>query len=391
MAQNQSGFKKFPKGFLFGSATSAHQIEGGNFNSDWYAWEKAGNTADKLTSHPAANSWHKWREDINLLKLTHQNAYRFSIEWAKIEPAEGQFDETAIDHYRQILQELRKNNITAMITLHHFTLPLWLDKKGGFINSKSVFYFTRYAQKMAEEFKDLVDLWATFNEPKVLILKGYIQGEWPPNKRNIFRAIAVWYNLKKAHIDAYRVMKKIVTSPIGIVENISAYEKANDNFLTNLMIRIARYFDTTIFVKPIIKSADFLGINFYMKFVIDGFRHYMPQNAPQNDFGWAINQEGLYQVIKENSRWGKPIYITENGLADEHDKYRGKFIEDALDNILKSISDGADVRGYFYWSLLDNFEWASGYTMKFGLADINRKLRPSAFRYADLIKKHSSD
>ena len=136
MDQNQSGSQKFPKGFLFGSATSAFQTEGFNFNTDWYEWEKTGATTDGKTDHPAADSWHKWPEDIELLKQTNQNAYRFGVEWARIEPEEGKFDEDAIEHYRQILQTLKKDNITSMVTLHHFTLPLWLSKKGGFLNKR---------------------------------------------------------------------------------------------------------------------------------------------------------------------------------------------------------------------------------------------------------------
>lgn len=383
--------QKLPKNFLFGSATSAHQIEGGNFDSDWYAWEKKGLTADKYTSHPAANSWNLWQKDIELLKETNQNAYRLSIEWAKIEPEEGNFSQEAIEHYRKIFEVLKKSNITVMATLHHFTIPLWLAKKGGFANKKSISYFTRYALKMIGEYKNLVDLWATFNEPKVLILKGYIQGEWPPCQRNFYQAIQVWKNLKNAHISAYLAGKKITKKPIGIVENISAYEKANNSVLTNLAVRIARFFDTTIFIKPIIKYSDFLGINYYMKFIIDGFGHYMPKNAPKNDFGWSINQEGLHQVIMENSIYAKPIYITENGIADNKDKFRSQFIADALTNIQKAIADGADVRGYFYWSLLDNFEWAAGYSQKFGLFTIDRKIKQSAKDYAELIKKSKTD
>lgn len=393
MDQNQSGFQKFPKGFLFGAATSAHQIEGGNFNSDWYAWEKEGNhIANNDTSEVAADSWNKWREDIELLKKTNQNAYRFSIEWAKIEPEEGKFDQTAIEHYRDILTELKKNNITPLVGLHHFTNPQWLDKIGGFTNKKSIKFFMRYATKAIDELGDLSNLWATFNEPKVYILKGNVEAEWYPGKRNLVKAYKIYKNINRAHKETYCAIKKLGNYQVGIVQNISAYIPKRSSFLNNMFVRIAKYFDTTIFIKPIVKYIDFLGINYYMKFELQAKKPFISRPGTlKNDYGWNINQEGIYQIITENTKWNKPIYLTENGIADAEDKYRAQFITEALNNIAKSIKNGADVKGYFYWSLLDNFEWAAGYTMKFGLADINRKLRPSAEVYKHLIQKYSAD
>lgn len=393
MDQNHPGLVKFPNGFLFGSATSAHQIEGGNFNSDWYAWEKeGGHITNNDTSEVSADSWNKWREDIELLKQTNQNAYRFSIEWAKIEPEEGKFDQGAIDHYRKILQELKRNNVKSMVTLWHFTIPLWLAKIGGFTNKKSIKFFSRYAEKIAVEYGGLIDFFVTLNEPMVYILKGYIQTVWPPAQKSWFKSYKVYRTLVKCHNRAYKIMKQFTEKPIGIVENIGAFAPLKNNFTNRTAVNLAKYFDAVIFIKPVLKNIDFLGINYYQKFYIQAKKPFSSQKSDlQNDYGWVVNQEGLYQVIMENKKWGKPIYLTENGIADETDKYRGQFIKEALHNISKSIEDGADVRGYFYWSLLDNFEWAAGYTMKFGLADINRNLRPSAQVYADLIKKYSSD
>jgi len=382
---------KFPKGFLFGSATSAHQTEGGNTNSDWYKWEQTpGNIQDGSTSLVAADSWNKWREDIKLLKETGQNAYRFSVEWARIEPKEGKFDQKAIDHYKEILTELKKNNITSMVTLHHFTNPLWLAGIGGFTNSKSARYFTRYALKIAEELGEPIDLLATFNEPKVYILKGYIQKEWYPAEKNYFQAFLAWKNITKAHNLAYKEIKKMSNLPVGIVQNISAYEANKPSIINNLLVLFAKFIDNDIFMIPLKNNFDFLGINYYMKFKIQLTKpHVSWASTLKNDYGWSISQEGLYQVIMENIHWKKPIYITENGVADEKDTIRPEFINQALENLLKAIKNNADIRGYFYWSLLDNFEWASGYSMKFGLATIDRKLRHSAKVYKELIDKYS--
>lgn len=404
MDQNQSGsiknhvsngvnFQKFPKGFLFGSATSAFQTEGYDFNTDWHEWEKTGATTDHKTDHPAANSWHKWPEDIELLKQTGQNAYRFGVEWARIEPEEGKFDEAAINHYREILEALKKNDIASMVTLHHFTLPLWLAKKGGFLNKQFSFYFDRYAEKVISQIGNLADFWTTFNEPKIYILAGYIQGKFPPNQRSYYKAYFAIKNLIKAHIRAYKTIKTIDKNiKVGLNQNIAAFQPENNRYFDKLAVRIARYFDSVIFIKPTNRYTDFLGINYYVKFIIQAKKPFSRQSSSfKNDLGWRINQEGLYQVIKENLKWGKPIYITENGCADENDNIRPEFIRQALENIRNAIHDGADVKGYFYWSLLDNFELNDGYIYKFGLHTIDRQPRPSAKVYTDLIKKYQSE
>jgi len=383
---------KFPKGFLFGSATSAHQIEGGQRN-DWSEWEKkAGRVADGSDSAIACDSWNKWREDIALLKKTNQNAYRFSIEWSRIEPEEGRFSDKAIAHYREILLELKKQGIAPAVTLFHFTLPLWLSRIGGFANKKSVKYFARFAEKMAHEFGQIVDLWITINEPQAYLLSGYILGVYCPGKKDIFEAyFKVRNNLNSAHIKAYQAMKPLASGPIGIGQHLLALQPLAPYFLNKIWVRITHFFTTHIFVQPIIKYVDFIGINYYMKFKLQ-FWHPRVHTVAKllNDYGWGINQEGLYQVIMESARWKKPIYITENGVADAQDQYRIPFIKQAFQNIDKAIKDGADVRGYFHWSLLDNFEWSGGYTMKFGLFTRDRLPRPSAKFYAEQIKKYSS-
>jgi len=392
MDQNPNGLPKFPKGFLFGSATSAFQTEGYNFNTDWHEWEKTGATTDHMTDHPAADSWHKWSEDIELLKQTHQNAYRFGVEWARIEPEEGKFDLEAVNHYRNILVELKKNKITPMVTLHHFTLPLWLAKKNGVLNSKFPYYFARYAEKVVSEIGALADLWTTINEPKVYILDGIIRGKFPPNQKNYWKAFWARKNLINAHILAYHSIKKINKKiQVGINQNLTTYEPVKNTFLNRILTRIVRFVDADIFITPTNKFTDFLGINYYRKYLIQAKKPFAAEaGSIKNEYGWNINQEGIYQLIKENIKWQKSIYITENGVPDEFDKIRAEFIGQALENIQKTINDGADIRGYFYWSLLDNFELSEGYIMKFGLADINRNLRPSAFVYKKLIDGYTN-
>ena len=200
-------------------------------------------------------------------------------------------------------------------------------------------------------------------------------------------------NLIKAHIKAYRLIKKINNDiQIGINQNLTAYQPVSNSALDKIMTRIVRYFDADVFIKPTNKYSDFLGLNYYRKYRIQ-FKKPTSLNtdAPQNDLGWQINQEGLYQLIKENTKWGKPIYITENGVADAQDQYRPQFIRDAFANLEKALDDKLPIKGYFHWSLLDNFELSEGYTQKFGLHTIDRQPRPSAQVYAALIKKYQQD
>ncbi len=381
--------KKFPKGFLFGSATSAHQIEGHQFN-DWSGWEKLGKIQNGDSAANAADSFNKWREDIELLKKSSQNAYRFSIEWSRIEREEGKFDQDAIEHYRQILKELRQNKITSMVTLFHFTLPVWLDKRGGFTDSKFPKYFAKFAEKIAEELGDLIDIFATFNEPNVYISSGFLFGNWYPGRKNDFiGAYKTYRNFIKAHLLAYRVIKKHSKLPIGPVINITALLPLKNNPLDILLAKIARYFDYKIFIRPISRECDFIGVNYYARKFLHVGKQMVRGDHPYKPNGWRENQKALAEVLIDQREWKKPIYVTENGVPDDDDDVRPDFIKEAFLAINKANEKGADIRGYFYWSLLDNFEWTSGYSMKFGLHTIDRKPRRSAKIYQEIIKKLS--
>lgn len=384
---------KFPKGFLFGSATAGHQIEGGNTASDWYRFEKIpGNITRNQSSEISADSWNKWREDLELLKKTRQNAYRFSIEWARVEPQKGKIDKKAIEHYRQILLELKQNKIKSMVTLFHFVLPDWVSRDGGFLNPKTTEYFVNYCTLMGKKLGDLVDLWVTINEPQSYALFAYVQGLWCPKKKNLYLGLKIGRILNKAHILVYKKLRTIVSNPVGIVENIAIFEPLFNNFADRLFTRIVNYLATIYFIAPVSKYIDFLGINYYYRVHLQHKKpiyHFLSRK--KSDAGWGLYQKGLYKVIMENLFWRKPIYITENGLADEKDQKRPKFLSDAFFYTYKALKKGADVRGYFHWTLMDNFEWTSGYDLKFGLFDIKRQPRPSAQIYANLIKKYSRD
>jgi len=409
---------QFPENFLWGSATSAHQVEGGN-NNQWTQWEK--DNAQRLALE-AKTKWKPWQQeqfpemfekenyisglacdhynrfeqDFDLVKELGQNAHRFSIEWSRIEPEEGKFDEKEIEHYRKVLLALRERGIEPFVTLWHWTNPLWLEKKGGVSAKCFAVYFEKYAKKMAQEFGELVDFWVTINEPMSVIPSCYLTGAWPPQKRNPFLALKVYKVLSNAHIRAYDVIHALSpAAKVGFANILAYFEPDNSNsFLDRFVIRIAEYLSNEKFLKMTNGKNDFLALQYYFHHKLSFFNGRTNENKSVNDLNWEIYQEGMYHLLKWLKKYSLPIYITENGLADAKDEKRAELIKDGLFWIHKAILEGVDVRGYFYWSLLDNFEWDKGFWPRFGLVEVDfktqaRKIRQSAFAYAKTCKENA--
>ncbi len=395
---------RFPQGFYFGAATSAHQVEGGNKN-DWTVFEKrhAKRQADVakkrqwpdfiLKNYPsplqeenyisgkACDHYNRFREDFDIAKSLGHNAHRFSIEWSRIEPEEGKFDEKEIEHYREVIKALRERGMEPFVTLWHFTLPLWFVERGGWESRDAAFYFARYCGRVAEEFRSEVKFWMTENEPSPWVAQAYLYGFWPPQKLNIFSTGRVYFNLIRAHKGAYKELKRINNNfRVGIAESFEWWEPG---FLRSPI----HYFRNFFFLGRVRKYLDFVGINYYERMRLWG----MPP-GPLSDFGWEIYPMGLCDLLKKMWRkFKKPIYITENGLADARDALRAKFIEDHIFWMKKAMDEGVDIGGYFHWSLLDNFEWDSGFWPRFGLVEVDyrtmeRKVRKSAKIYTEIIQ-----
>ncbi len=395
---------EFPKNFYWGAATSAHQVEGNNFN-DWTEWEKK--NADRLAreakdnyqnwqqekfpemfdpknyiSGQACDHYHKFEQDFNIAKDLNQNAHRFSIEWSRIEPKEGEFDEKEIQHYRKVLKALKERKIEPFVTLYHWSLPNWLVRKSGWLNFKTPHYFNRYVRILSEKLFDLVDYWITLNEPNVYASASFLIGIWPPQEKSFLKYFKVLKNLARAHELAYQSLHLIdLDCQVGIAKN-------NVDFKFN---PIAKYYWNFYFLNKI--KQDFIGLNYYF---YNRFPKY--KKLPVSDLDWQIYPEGIYHVLKDLKKYHLPIYITENGLADADadDSQRTEFIKNHLKYIYQSIQEGIKVKGYFYWSLLDNFEWDKGFWPRFGLVEIDydsltRKIRPSAFEYAQICKNNSLD
>lgn len=388
---------KFPKSFLWGSATSAYQVEGGIENNDWAEAARQGKIPP---AGRACDHYNRYEEDFDIAKSLGQNAHRFSIEWARIEPEEGRFDERAIEHYRSVLRALHDRGLEPFVTLWHFNLPVWFARMGGFENKKAAFYFERYCEyvmsKLAASTKTTasqggigVRFWITINEPIVYASQGYLRGGWPPFKKNIFRFIKVVDNLAVSHNVAYKKIKSIQPlAQIGIAKNQFNFE-ADRNPINRLLAKFLIWFWNHRFIGKISESQDFIGINHYF------YKKFGGKNIHEkSDMGWDIYPKGIYNVLMELKRYHKPIYITENGIADATDTKRTKFIKDYLYWIYRAIHDGIDVRGYFYWSLLDNYELHHGFKYRFGLIEMDyetmeRKIRPSAHEYKRICEANS--
>jgi beta-glucosidase len=388
-----------PPGFLWGTATSAHQVEGGNDGNDWWDWELIpGHIKNGDRSGLACDHYNRFDTDLDLAQDIHSNAYRFSIEWARVEPADGQFDPVQIEHYRRVLLACRKRNIVAMATLFHFTLPRWTAAMGGFENPLVVDKFVRFTRKMATEFGDLVNFWCTLNEPVVYMAAGYLRGVFPPGKQDLDAGARVYVNLIKAHGRAYRAIHEVIPkASVGFAHHMRifdpwfTYNPADmlmagqlDGVFNGVFLRACTTGEAKIGIlgrtlarvsDPILKGTmDYIGLNYYSRDRVS-FNLFSPikatirvtPRAPLSDLGWEIYPEGMYRLLMTLKSYHLPVYITENGIADAADKKRSAFLRDHLGQMGKAMAAGADVRGYFHWSLMDNFEWAEGFAPRFGL------------------------
>lgn len=392
---------QFPKDFLWGVAISSYQTEGNNYYSDWYAWEKLGKIKDGSLSGQACDFYHLYQSDINLAKNLNLNAFRLSIEWSRIEPEEGKFDQKAIKHYQKVLTFLKEKKFKVFLTLWHFTLPYWLAKKGGWENKNSVLYFTRLVEKIVPEFVNFVDFWLTINEPLIYIGCAYFLGLWPPEKKNLFASLKVFFNLIKAHKKSYQIIHQIDSkAKVGLANNLVYFKPVRNNFFDEKLAKIFHYFYNYSFYNLTKGAHDFIGLNYYtchrVKFfkIFDLIKRMTSENPETRVLRKEVHPEGLYFLLKDLKRFNLPIYITENGLADEGDLRRRRFILRHLKYLWQAIQEGVDVRGYLYWSLIDNFEWKEGFKPRFGLIKIDyenlaRIPKRSAFLYQEICQNNA--
>lgn len=396
---------RFPEGFLWGTASSSYQCEGGNTNNQWYRWEQQGHIRDGGSCGNAADWWENAESDFARAEQMGNNALRLSIEWSRIEPIEGRWNSAALDRYRAMLTDLRHRHIKPLVTLHHFTEPQWFAERGSFANEDNIRYFVRYVTHAVQNLRDLCDFWLTINELNVYTVQGYVPGSYPPGKQNLLYAKRVLHNLVQAHTEAFYAIRHLQPEAyIGYCLDYHLFDPANsrspfdsslsrlyENFFSWATLQAGETgrfpFPLRMLMTPIahaVGTRDYHGINYYIREMIGVdlrasssmfVRRFTLPDAKVSDPGGDTGAEeiypaGLYRVLKsiyQRTRGNKPLYITENGLRDAADHHRPQALLEHLTMVQRAISEGIPVYGYFHWTLVDNFEWLEGWGSHLGL------------------------
>jgi beta-glucosidase len=415
----------FPPGFWWGTASSAHQTEGNNTNNQWWDFEQQPRAIWRGDSSGLACDW--WRnaeQDFDRMQALGIGAHRLSLEWSRIEPRPGEFDHGAIDRYREMIGGLRERGIRPMVCFHHFTDPRWFYTQGGWERPESAARFQQYVRYAGAALADLCDWWLTFNEPLVHLAQGWFRGIWPPQKRNPAAALRVYRNLLNAHAAGYHALHTVQgEAEVSYAKAVRLFHGLRpDSLADRYAAGLKRYlfehiwFMATVdgkirppvgagdFDPQLAGSFDFTAVNYYSHYwvrfspnplTLFGREQYSPdgeysdygQHGPYSEY-WP---KGIYQICREVAAFDKPIYITENGLPDRDDDQRPRWLLGHLRELHRAIEDGCDVRGYFHWTLVDNFEWSEGWGLRFGLIELDpatqeRRPRPSAELYGRIAR-----
>ena len=413
--------------FLLGTATAALQIEGGDRNNNWYRWSEMKRIKDGSHSLRANDHYNRLEEDIALMKDMNHHTYRLGLEWSRIEPSPGEWSNEGLSHYRRELTLLREAGIIPLVTLHHFSHPLWFEDMGGWENPDSPELFRRFTLQVLQELGHLASDWITINEPNVYALGGYVSGDWPPGKTSIPSYLRVLKNMIAAHILAYGEIHRIRQEKlfpgktrVGVANHIRIFDPEDnpgartaatlmDHMFHQLavtgMVEGKMLFPLGVGTRP--KGVmpgfymDFFGLNYYTRDIVAyapfslatmfGRQKSDPALA-KNDLGWDIYPEGLYRICKAYySRYQVPIYITENGICDAEDNQRPRYIIEHLAQVARLRQEGVPVERYYHWTLMDNFEWIEGESARFGLVHCDfdtqvRTIRQSGHLYSEICR-----
>jgi beta-glucosidase len=417
--------RSFPSGFLWGVSTAAYQVEGSNLNSQWTDWESAGRIRSGDCCGAACDWWSNAERDFDLARDLGLNALRLSLEWSRIEPEEGRWDETSLARYREQLQALRERGIRPVVCLHHFTNPRWFENKGGFLNPDAPALFERFARHVVEALRDLCQHWVTFNEPNVYAASGYVLGEFPPGRvGEVGNAIRVTSVLARCHLRTYQTIHEmqpeaqvgwaqhyVVFQPVATLFDRWVAGLLNETFNESFLQLVENgrlRFPLSLMdghAAQVQGACDFVGLNVYNRLHVafDPLnlaqlfsRIFVPENVPQGDHGverpyGEAYPKAVRAAVERAARLNKPIYILENGVPDAHDRLRPWLLVNVLKEIHRLIGEGHDIRGYFHWTLTDNFEWTEGWRLRFGLVELDpatqtRTMRPSAYLYQEIAR-----
>lgn len=406
----KTAMRVFPQNFLWGAAASSHQVEGGNTNNDWWCWEQQGRA--KEPSGEAARHFELFEQDFQLARDLHHNAHRFSIEWSRVEPREGCFDDDAVDHYREVIRSLRQKSIEPVVTLHHFTNPKWFADRGGWLNKQAPFWFTRYAARIVDAVGSDVRYWITINEPMVFVYHSYLTGLWPPGQRSVILCWKAARRLIRSHQSVYKTIhgihrrNKWVRPQVSIAHCLRLFRACprTRGMICRLGVFLRHQLFNLYFLREIKDCLDFIGANYYEREYVSNDKA-LPYGfwggkcnqihghvGHVNTLGWDSCPGGFYEALCWLREFRKPIFITENGTCEDDDAFRQKFIQEHLQQVQRALNQGLPVIGYLYWSLLDNFEWHQGFGHRFGLIDVDyetfkRTIRPSGRYLAEVIQR----
>jgi beta-glucosidase len=426
---------RFPPDFLWGAATAAHQVEGGNDRNNWSRWEQQRDEKGRPRiegderAGEACQHYSRYPEDIRRLREElGLNSYRFSIEWSRLQPGPGQWDPEAVAHYHAVIDDCRARGVEPMVTLHHFSEPLWFADLGSFEKDENIAHIVDFARRAFAEYGGKVRWWCTFNEPGPFSVMGWLLGVFPPGKKQPALFGRVLRNLMVAHLRIYQAIKAMPggsEAQVGLVKNIFQLDPSQrwsllhwitclvaDELYNEGILRFLREGRFQLRVPGLVwidedwpearGATDFLGLNYYANLILSPFsrqeRPFVPILRPgqvATDMPYAIYAEGLWRALHRGATLGRPIIVTENGVADAADDGRRKlWIERYIYAMSRAMREGVDVRGFYYWSLLDNFEWAEGFAMRFGLYEMDystqaRRLREGSRAYIDIVKRFS--
>jgi beta-glucosidase len=413
----------FPRGFLWGTATAAYQVEGNNPNSNWWAWEQQpGKIANGYKSGLACDWWNgRWRDDFQRAAEGAQNAHRMSIEWSRIQPTPDRWDDAALNRYVEMVRGLSELNITPLITLHHYSDPQWFVENGGWENDSAAEYFEKYVRRVVQALKDYVSLWCTFNEPNGYATLGFIQGIFPPGKKDFNLGFKVMVNMVRAHAAAYHAIHQIQPQAwVGMAHyyrslvpskswspldrlSIRLLMGLNEVFASAANDGVVKFIHMRKQVREAKATQDYLGIDYYTRDYVSFNllhynelfgRRYFREGADLSSTGFLANEPlGMYEALKWGLKFNLPIIITENGFDDSDDRVRPRFIIEHLHQVWRAVNFNWPIKGYFHWTLVDNFEWERGWTQRFGLWELDvdtqaRHKRPSANLYAEICREN---
>ena len=419
---------RFPADFLWGTASSSHQTEGNNRNNQWWPFEQqAGAIRNGDRSGLACDWWNNAEQDFDLMQQFDLNAHRLSIEWSRVEPRPGQFSSEALDRYRAMVGGLRDRGIRPFVNFFHFTNPIWIEESGGWENPETVIRFQQYVRVVTLALRDVCSDWMTLNEPLVYVGQGWFRADWPPKHPYPLAAMRAFRHLLLAHAAAYGTIHSLQPDAnVGYAKAVRLFSGARPGHHPDrLAAGLKRYLFEHIWfmatldghIRPpvgvgefhagLANSCDYLGVNYYSRNVVRftpnprklfGTEELIPEGGFSDSSSSgpysSYQPDGLHQICMELRRFGKPIYIAENGLPDADDALRPRWLLGHLYHIHRAIQDGCDVRGYFHWTFVDNFEWSEGWSLRFGLVELDtetqkRRPRPSAHLYSTVARNNA--